>query len=134
MFCALHISGALQVERAVAAAALNDEVFFAVRPQLASPDKVVDLELIAPAATLAFPVVPQDFQLQLAEKLGVEPKPPPFSKIASHADRQMSRKNCSWCAAERNASGPLAIVDEASNVMTSSYPSACGSRPLLERK
>jgi hypothetical protein len=68
----------------------------------------MDLELIAPATVLAFPAVPlQDFQLQLAVTLGVEPKPPSFSKVATHADRLMSRKNCCWCAAERNAKNRL---------------------------
>jgi hypothetical protein len=51
------------VEGAVTAAAEHDEIFFAVRPQLASPYYVVDLELIAPATVLAFPAVPlQDIQ------------------------------------------------------------------------
>ena len=40
------------------AAAQDDEIFFAVRTQLAPPDHVVDLESIAPATVLAFPAVP----------------------------------------------------------------------------
>jgi hypothetical protein len=36
----------------------DNEVFFAICPRLAPPDHVVDLELIAPAAVLAFPAVP----------------------------------------------------------------------------
>jgi hypothetical protein len=95
----------------------------------------MDPELIAPATVLAFPAIPlQDFQLQLAVTLGVEPKPRSFPQVATHADCRMSRRNCCWCAAERNASGPLAIVDEASNMMTSSHPSACGSRPFVGEK
>jgi hypothetical protein len=92
------------VERAVTAAAQDDEIFFAVRPQLASPYYVMDLELIAPAAVLAFPAVPlQDFQLELAVTLGGEVKLPSFSKVTSHADSRMSHRNCCWCAAGRNA-------------------------------
>ena len=92
------------VEPVMTPAAEHDEIFFAVRPQLASPNYVVDLELIAPAAVLAFPAIPlEDFHLQLAVTLGVEPKPTSFSKVATHADRLMSRKNCCWCAARRNA-------------------------------
>ena len=51
------------VEPVMTPAAEQDEIFFAVRPQLASPNHVVDLELIAPATVLAFPAVPlQDMQ------------------------------------------------------------------------
>jgi hypothetical protein len=90
-----------RVEPVMTPAAEHDEIFFAVRPQLASPNYVMDLELIAPATVLAFPAIPlQDFQLQLAVTLGVEPKPPSFLKVATHADRLMLRKNCCWCAAE----------------------------------
>jgi hypothetical protein len=70
----------------VTAAAQDDEVLFAICARLAPADHVVDLEPIAPAAVLAFPAIPlQDFQLQLAVTLGVEPKPPSFSKVATHA-------------------------------------------------
>jgi len=55
------------MKQAMTPAAEHDEIFFAVRPQLASPHYVVDLQSIAPAAVLAFPAVPlEDFQLQLA--------------------------------------------------------------------
>jgi hypothetical protein len=57
MFCGLHISLAFQVERAVTAAAQDDEVLIAICARLAPPDEVVDLELIARATTLAFPTV-----------------------------------------------------------------------------
>jgi hypothetical protein len=56
-------------------AAEHDEIFFAVRPQLASPDHVMDLELIAPATMLAFPAIAlQNFHLQLAVTTVFEPK------------------------------------------------------------
>jgi hypothetical protein len=85
------------VEPVMTPAAEHDEVPFAVRPQLASPNYVMDLELIAPATVLVFPAIPhQDFQLELAVTLGVEPKPPSFSKVATHADCRISRKNCCW--------------------------------------
>jgi hypothetical protein len=96
------------VERVVTLSAENNQVLLAICSQLASPNYVMDLELIAPATVLAFPAVPlQDFHLQLAVTLGVEPKPPSFSKVATHADRLMSRKNCCWCAAERNTKNCL---------------------------
>jgi len=64
------------VERAVTAAAQDDEVSFAIGSRLAPADHVVDLELIAPAATLAFPAIPlENFQLELAVSFEVEPKP-----------------------------------------------------------
>ncbi len=45
-------------------AAEHEEIFFAVRPQLASSNYVMDLQLIAPARVLAFPAIPlEDFQL-----------------------------------------------------------------------
>jgi hypothetical protein len=51
------------MDGAVTAAAEHDEIFFAVRPQLASPNYVMDLELITPATVLAFPAIPlQDMQ------------------------------------------------------------------------
>lgn len=90
-----------RVEPVMTPAAEHDEIFFAVRPQLASPNYVMDLELIAPAAVLTFPTVPlEDFHHQLAVVLEVEPKPRSFSKVATHADRRISRKNCCWGAAE----------------------------------
>ena len=46
------------VEPVMAPAAEHDEVPFAICARLAPPDHVVDLELIAPAAVLAFPAVP----------------------------------------------------------------------------
>jgi hypothetical protein len=46
------------VEPVMTPAAQHDEVFFAVRPQLASPNYGMDLELIAPAAVLAFLTIP----------------------------------------------------------------------------
>jgi hypothetical protein len=76
---------------------------------------VVDLELIAPATVVAFPAVPlENFQLELAVSFEVEPKPRSFSKVATRADRLMSRKNCCWCAAERNAKNRRSDVDSAS--------------------
>jgi hypothetical protein len=48
----LHVSRAFQMEGVMTPAAAHDEIFFAVRPQLASPNHVVDLELIAPATVL----------------------------------------------------------------------------------
>jgi hypothetical protein len=63
VFYGLHISRAFQVEGAVTAAAQGDEVLLAICARLAPPDHVVDLELIASAATLAFPAIPlQDVQ------------------------------------------------------------------------
>ena len=74
------------------AAAEHDEIFFAVRPQLASENNVVDLQLIAPAAVLAFPAIPlDDFQLEFAVMLRIETKPRPFGIFNSHADRRTSR-------------------------------------------
>jgi len=75
----------------------------------------MNLESIAPAAVLAFPAIPlQDFQPQLAVTLGVEPKPPSFSQVATHADRRMSRKNCCWCEAGRNAKNRRSDVNSTS--------------------
>jgi len=91
------MSRAFQVERAVTAVTQDEEIFVAVRPQLASPYYVVDLELMAPAAVLAFPAVPlEDFPLKLAVPLGVELKSRSFSEVAAHADCRMSRRNCCW--------------------------------------
>ena len=84
-----------QMKHTMTLAAQDNEIFFAIRSRLAPPDHVMDLESIVPAATLAFPAVPiENFQLELAVSFGIEPKPPSFSKVATHADRLMSRKNC----------------------------------------
>ena len=81
------------VEPVMAPAAEHDEIFFAVRPQPASPYYVMDLQLIAPATVLTLPGIPlENLHLQLAVTLGVEPKPPSFSKVATHADCRISRK------------------------------------------
>jgi hypothetical protein len=53
----------------------GNQVLLAIRSQLAPQNKMMDLQLIAPAAGLAFPAIPlQDFQLQLTVTFGVEPK------------------------------------------------------------
>jgi hypothetical protein len=121
------------VEPVMTPAAEHDEIFFAVRPQLASPNYVVDLQLLAPAAVLAFPAVPlQDFQLQPAVTLGVEPKP--FSKVATHADCRMSRKNCCWCAAERNAKDRRIDVNSTSVLPFSRFAPARKSAQIISRQ
>jgi hypothetical protein len=119
----------------VTAAAQDDEVLFAIRPQLAPPDKVVDLELISATALLTSPAITlQDFQLQLAVTLGVEPKPPSFSKVATHADRLMSRKNCCWCAAERNAKNRRSDVNSTSVLPFSRFAPARKSAQIISRQ
>ena len=133
--CGLQLSRAFQVERGVTTAAQNDEVLFAVRPQLASPNYVMDLELIAPAAVLAFPAIPlQDFQLKLAIALGVEPKPRSFSQVATHADGRMSRKNCRWCAAGRNAKDRRSDVNSTSAFPFSRFAPARKSAQIISRQ
>ena len=102
------------VNCSVAVGAQSDQIALGVIARLAPADHVMDLELIARATVLAFPAIPlQDFQLQLAVTLGVEPKPS-FSKVTTHADRLMSRKNCCWCAAERNAKNRRSDVNSTS--------------------
>ena len=89
------IGHARRVQCSVAVRAQGDQIALGVISRLAPPDQVVDLQLVAPAAVLAFPAIPlEDFHLQLAVTLGVETKPKPISKVATHADRRMSRKNC----------------------------------------
>jgi hypothetical protein len=80
-----------RAEPVITPAAEHDEGFFAVRLQLASPNYVVDLELIAPARVLASPADRlQDFLRQLAITLGGEPKPPSFSATPAEFFRVLS--------------------------------------------
>jgi hypothetical protein len=123
------------VEPVMTPAAEHDEIFFAVRPQPASPNYVMDLELIAPAAVLAFPAVPlQDIHLQLAVTLGVEPKPPSVSKVATHADRLMSHKNCCWCEAGRNPKNRRSDVNSTSGLPFSRFAPARKSAQIISRQ
>jgi hypothetical protein len=46
------------MNRAMALTTKHDEVRFAIRSRVASPNDVMDLELISPAALLALPPVP----------------------------------------------------------------------------
>jgi hypothetical protein len=84
---------------AVALAAQHHQVLLSIGSRLTSVHDVVDLELIAPAATLAFPAVPlQDFDLQLA--VFQEPEPHAAHGMATiplHADFLISRRNSSCC-------------------------------------
>jgi hypothetical protein len=123
------------VEPVMTPAAEHDEIFSAVRPQLASPNYVMDLELIAQAAVLAFPAVPlQDFLLQMAVTLGVEPKPPSFSKVATHADRLMSRKNCCCCEAGRNPKNRRKDITSTSTFPFSRFAPARKSAQIISRQ
>jgi hypothetical protein len=116
-------------------AAEHDEIFFAVRPQPASPNYVMDLESIAPAAVLAFPTVPlENFQLELAVSFEIEPKPRSFSKVATHADRLMSRKNCCWCAAGRNTKNRRSDVNSTSVLPFSRFAPARKSAQIVSRQ
>ncbi len=56
-------------------AAQDDEVLFCVWPSLASADDVMDLQLIAPAAVLAFTSIAlQNSSLQLVVTHGIKTK------------------------------------------------------------
>jgi hypothetical protein len=73
---------------------------FLRRSRLAPPNKVVDLELISPATLLAFPAIAlQDFHLEFAETLGVEPEPTSLENFPTYADRLTSRRNSCCCDA-----------------------------------
>jgi hypothetical protein len=57
----------------MAIAAQHDQVLFAIWSRLTPPDQVVNLELITPAAALAFPPISlQDPHLQFAISLRFE--------------------------------------------------------------
>jgi hypothetical protein len=88
------------VHGSVAVAAQGDQIGLGIPAGLAPALEVMDLEPRQRAASLTFPAVPlQDFPLPLAVALGVEPKPPSFPQVSTHADRRMSCKNCCWWAA-----------------------------------
>jgi hypothetical protein len=111
------------------------EVLFAIRSRLTFPNDVMNLELVAPAAQLTLPAIPlQDFKLQLAVTLGAEPKPPSFSKVATQADRLLSRKNCCWCAAERNAKNRRSDVNSTSVLPFSRFAPARKSAQIISRQ
>jgi hypothetical protein len=77
-----------KVEPVMTPAAEHDEIFFAVRPRVASPDDVMDVELVSPPAVLALPAVPlQDFHLKLAVAVIVETQAISFANVHAHADR-----------------------------------------------
>jgi hypothetical protein len=84
---------------AVALATQHHQVLLSICSRLTSVHDVVDLELIAPAAMLAFPAIPlQDFDLQLA--VFRRPEPHAAHGMASfprHADFLISRRNSSCC-------------------------------------
>jgi hypothetical protein len=62
------------VECAVAVAAEDNEVFFAVFSCLAPADHVMNLQLFAPATLLAMPTIPlQDFHFELVIDSGIKP-------------------------------------------------------------
>src|SRR5450759_2767262 len=123
------------MEGAVTTAAQDNEIFFAVRPQLASPNYVMDLELIAPATVLAFPAVPlQDFHLQLAVTTVFEPKPTSFGSVHTHADRRISSRNSCCCDAARKPKNRRTDVSSASGLPFSRFAPAIKSAQIISRQ
>jgi hypothetical protein len=111
------------VERAVTAAAQNDEVLFAVRPQLASPNHVVDLELIAPAALLTLPAIPlQEFICRTAS---FDCKPIIFL-IAPIRNMDFSRAQITM-----HSGGKTVEVQYAGLTSRKQTPVACGPKTFL---
>jgi len=123
------------VEPVMTPAAEHDEIFFPVRPQLASPNYVMDLELIAPATVLAFPAVPlQDFHLQLAVTTVFEPKPRSFGNNHAHADRLTSSRNSCCCDAARKPKNRRTDVSSASGLPFSRFAPARKSAQIISRQ
>src|SRR5438067_13078008 len=89
------------MNRTMTLAAEDNQIVFTICSQLASPNHVVDLELIAPATMLATPAIPpQDFQLEFVICCRI--KSQPTSSLHTHAEGLASAKNCCCCGAERN--------------------------------
>jgi hypothetical protein len=90
------------VERAVTAVAQDDEVLFANRPQLAPPDKVVDLELIPPAALLALPAITlKNLEAELPVTISPNPQLRSFRRSSAHAERLGLSTNRCCCGGGR---------------------------------
>jgi hypothetical protein len=96
----------MRVNCCVAVGAQSDQIALGVIAQLASPNYVMDLELIAPATVLAFPAIPlQDFHLQLAVTTVFEPKPRSFGNNHAHAGGREQKKACSGSSSPQTAWG-----------------------------
>ena len=129
------IGHARRVQCSVAVRAQGDQIALGVISRLAPPDHVVDLQLIAPAAVLAFPTVPlENFQLELAVNSEVEPKPPSIGKVATHADRLMSRRNCCCCEAGRNPKNRRRDITSTSIFPFSRFAPARKSAQIISRQ
>jgi hypothetical protein len=124
-----------RVEPVMTTAAEHDEIFFPVRPQLASPNYVMDLELIAPATALALPAIPlQNFRLELAVMLEVEPKPMSSGNVHTHADRLISSKNRRCCGAGRKWSSRCTHSNSTSGFPFSRFAPARKSAQIISRQ
>jgi hypothetical protein len=119
----------------VTPAAENDQVLFAIATRLAPPDHVMDLELIAPAAALASPAIPlEDFHFQLAVTPGVEPKPPSFSKVATHADRLILSRNRCCCGEGRKLKNRSSDISSTSGSPFSRFAPARKSAQIISKQ
>jgi hypothetical protein len=123
------------VERAVTAAAQDDEVLFAIRPQLAPPDKVVDLELISATALLTSPAITlKDLEAESAVLLCLEPKLRAFGKCSAHANRLIVSTNRCCCGAGRNLKNRSSDISSTSVLPFSRFAPARKSAQIISRQ
>ena len=95
------------------AAAQDDEIFFAVHPQLASPYYVMDLELIAPATVLAFPAIPlENLPAHFFVVRCRKAKPPAVGSFFAHAERLISCTNQRIRTVRRGCRSPDSLLPE----------------------
>ncbi len=113
----------------------GDEVFFLVWPSLAAANDVVNLQLIAPAAVLAFPAVAlQNSLLQLVVTDGIKTKWALFPNLPAHADCLTSIKNCCCCAAGRNPKNRCNDISSTSAFPFSRFAPARKSAQIISRQ
>jgi hypothetical protein len=95
----------------------------------------MDLEFISPATALAFPTIPlEDFDLELAVTLGVEPEPTSLRSLASHAERLISLRNSCCCEAGRNPKNRLNDMRSRSGFPFSRFAPARKSAQIISRQ